>query len=55
MMVVIYAYLLNTTFPLLVTRPKSDTFTSTIVPFVSTPKLVNNALYGFLFTLTISK
>mmetsp|Transcript_9299 Transcript_9299/g.15281 ORF Transcript_9299/g.15281 Transcript_9299/m.15281 type:complete len:206 (+) Transcript_9299:1-618(+) len=49
------AYLAKITFPVCVTKPSSDTFTSMIVPLVMTPRLVYNADCGFFLTLTISK
>ena len=54
-LLVIYAYLLNTTFPFEVTSPSSATFTSITVPLVKIPKLVYKADWGFLFTPTMSK
>jgi len=44
------AYLPHTTLPDCVTRPNSLTFTSKMVPFVITPKLVYNGDDGFFYT-----
>ena len=43
----------HTTFPPAVTIPNSLTFTSTIVPLVSTPNCVYMGFCGFFFTLRI--
>mmetsp|Transcript_19661 Transcript_19661/g.39855 ORF Transcript_19661/g.39855 Transcript_19661/m.39855 type:complete len:299 (-) Transcript_19661:181-1077(-) len=51
---VIWANFAQATFPDVVTRPKSLTFTSMTVPFVTTPKLVYRALLGFFLTLRMS-
>ena len=47
---VTYAYLDQTIFPDCVTNPSSLTFTSKIVAFVITPRLVYNADCGFCLT-----
>ena len=49
------AYLPQTTLPVYVTRPSSDTLTSITVPFVITPSVVYIALYGFFLTPSISR
>lgn len=50
---VICAHLPHTTFPPVVTNPNSLTFTSIIVPLVSTPSCVYSGFWGFFFTLMI--
>ena len=44
------AYFPQTTLPPGVTNPSSLTFTSMIVPFVTTPRLVYACPFGFFFT-----
>jgi hypothetical protein len=50
---VICAHLPQTTFPPAVTNPNSETLTSMIVPFVSTPSWVYRGFCGFFLTLMI--
>ena len=47
---VIWAHLPQTTLPLVVTRPSSETLTSTMVPLVRTPSWVYRGFWGFFLT-----
>ena len=49
------AYLPQTTRPVVVTRPRSETLTSMIVPLVMTPRDVYIVLEGFFLTPIMSR
>mmetsp|Transcript_48054 Transcript_48054/g.154009 ORF Transcript_48054/g.154009 Transcript_48054/m.154009 type:complete len:200 (+) Transcript_48054:113-712(+) len=54
-LLVTWAYLPHTTLPPGVTRPSSDTFTSTMVPLVMTPMVEYMGPLGFFFTPMMSR